>query len=91
MPEEINDILSDAISDILFVAELSGLANLERERINGCRDHFVGNVMIDTLEYHRSKAADSRILVERDLQAKKYVVVTLHRPSNVDEHEALVR
>jgi UDP-N-acetylglucosamine 2-epimerase (non-hydrolysing) len=91
MPEEINRILTDAISDILFVTEPSGLVNLEREGIAGHRVHFVGNVMIDTLEHHRGKAADSRILCELDLQPKKYVVVTLHRPSNVDEHEALVR
>ncbi|TKJ38256.1 MAG: UDP-N-acetylglucosamine 2-epimerase (non-hydrolyzing) [Planctomycetes bacterium B3_Pla] len=91
MPEEINRILTDAISDILFVTEPSGLVNLEREGIAGPRVHFVGNVMIDTLEYHRGKAADSRILCELDLQPGKYVVVTLHRPSNVDEHEAMVR
>jgi UDP-N-acetylglucosamine 2-epimerase (non-hydrolysing) len=91
MPEEINRILTDAISDILFVTEPSGLVNLEREGITGPRVHFVGNVMIDTLEYHKSKAAHSRILGELDLEARQYAVVTLHRPSNVDEREALIR
>ncbi|MHC4433137.1 MAG: non-hydrolyzing UDP-N-acetylglucosamine 2-epimerase [Planctomycetota bacterium] len=91
MPEEINRILTDAISDILFVTEPSGLVNLEREGIDGSRVHFVGNVMIDTLEYHKSKADHSRILGELGLQAKEYAVVTLHRPSNVDERQALIR
>ncbi len=50
MPEEINRILTDAMSDILFVTEPSGLVNLKREGIDGTRVHFVGNVMIDTLE-----------------------------------------
>lgn len=89
MPEEINRILTDSISDILFVTEPSGLANLRREGIDGTRVHFVGNVMIDTLELYREKAANSGILADLSIQAKEYAVVTLHRPSNVDQHEAL--
>ena len=91
MPEEINRILTDAISDILFVTEPSGLANLKREGIDGTKVHFVGNVMIDTLEFCREKTVNSRILDDLNLQAKEYVVVTLHRPSNVDQRNALSR
>jgi UDP-N-acetylglucosamine 2-epimerase (non-hydrolysing) len=91
MPEEINRVLTDTISDILFVTEPSGLANLKREGIDPSRVHFVGNVMIDTLELYRTKANNSRILDHLNLQANQYVVVTLHRPSNVDEPEAFSR
>ena len=91
MPEEINRILTDAISDILFVTEPSGLANLKREGIDGTKVQFIGNVMIDTLEFCRGKTVNSRILDDLNLQAKEYVVVTLHRPSNVDQRNALSR
>ena len=91
MPEEINRILTDAISDILFVTEPSGVANLKHEGIDGTKVHFVGNVMIDTLELHREKSSTSPILKQLSLQAKEYAVVTLHRPSNVDQHKTLKR
>jgi len=91
MPEEINRILTDAISDILFVTEPSGLTNLKREGIDGTKVQFVGNVMIDTLDFYKEKAAESRILGDLNLKAKEYAVVTLHRPSNVDQHQALAR
>ena len=91
MPEEINRVLTDAISDLLFVTEPSGLVNLKREGIDGTKVHFIGNVMIDTLELHREKASNSRILDELNLRAMQYGVVTLHRPSNVDQHQALTR
>lgn len=91
MPEEINRVLTDTISDILFVSEPSGLINLEHEGIDGSKVHFVGNVMIDTLELHKQKAAKSHILDDLKLQAGEYGVVTLHRPSNVDQHQALTR
>jgi len=90
MPEEINRILTDAISDILFVTEPNGLANLKREGIDGTKVHFVGNVMIDTLERYKEKALASQILDRLNLQEKKYVVLTLHRPSNVDQDGALI-
>jgi len=89
MPEEINRILTDTISDLLFVSEPSGLKNLKAEGIDGTKVHFVGNVMIDTLEHYRQKAATSRILEELGLKPREYVVVTLHRPSNVDQRRAL--
>jgi UDP-N-acetylglucosamine 2-epimerase (non-hydrolysing) len=83
--------LTDAISDILFVTEPSGLTNLTNEGINGEKVHFVGNVMIDTLELHRKKVAKSTILDDLNLRPKEYCVVTLHRPSNVDECQTLER
>jgi UDP-N-acetylglucosamine 2-epimerase (non-hydrolysing) len=91
MPEEINRILTDAISDILFVTEPSGLTNLKSEGINSTKVHFVGNVMIDTLELNREKAANSTILNDLNLQAKEYAVITLHRPNNVDHYQAFTK
>lgn len=85
MPEEINRILTDRISDLLFVTEQSGLDNLWKEGIDSSKVHFVGNVMIDTLMANRDKAKKSDILSRLGLSAKEYVVITLHRPSNVDE------
>ncbi len=85
MPEEINRVLTDRISDLLFVSEPSGLANLEREGVDLDKVHFVGNVMIDTLQFNRAKADQSSILTELGLAAGQFVVVTLHRPSNVDD------
>ena len=84
MPEEINRILTDAMSDILFVTERSGLENLRREGIPGEKVHFVGNVMIDTLLRNRTVAERSDVLQRLEITTKEYAVVTLHRPSNVD-------
>ncbi len=84
MPEEINRLLTDSISDLLFVTEQSGIDNLHAEGIDPGKVHFVGNVMIDTLMANRKKAEDSDILSRLDIQAKDYAVITLHRPSNVD-------
>ena len=84
MPEEINRLLTDAISDILFVSETSGVENLRHEGVDESKIHFVGNVMIDTLEHNRKKAERSNILEKLGLTADNYAVVTLHRPSNVD-------
>jgi UDP-N-acetylglucosamine 2-epimerase (non-hydrolysing) len=85
MPEEINRVLTDAISDILFVTEPSGVTNLKNEGIDGYKVHLVGNVMIDTLDMHKRKADKSDILVRLNLLPREFCVVTLHRPSNVDE------
>ncbi|MDQ7837653.1 MAG: UDP-N-acetylglucosamine 2-epimerase (non-hydrolyzing) [Thermodesulfobacteriota bacterium] len=97
MPEEINRVLTDAISDLLFTTERSAEENLLREGISGEKIHFVGNVMIDTLLSHKEKARQSRILQKlgflkdpTDL-AKPYAVLTLHRPSNVDDGHVLGR
>lgn len=84
MPEEINRLLTDAISDHLFVTEKSGIENLRNESIPQEKVHFVGNVMIDSLINHLQKADGSTVLSEYDLQKSNYILVTLHRPSNVD-------
>jgi UDP-N-acetylglucosamine 2-epimerase (non-hydrolysing) len=85
MPEEINRVLTDAISDLLFCTEQSGVDNLRREGIADAKIHLVGNVMIDTLLRHRARADQSRVLEEFGLAAGHYAVLTLHRPSNVDD------
>lgn len=85
MPEEINRILTDAISDALFCTEKSGVDNLLREGIPPGRIHFVGNVMIDTLLRHRQRAALSPILQRFHLAPRAYAALTLHRPANVDD------
>lgn len=91
MPEEINRVLTDSISDVLFVSEPSGVENLRKEGIAGERVQFVGNVMIDTLEKNRGKAEASRVLEQLGLQPKNYVVVTMHRPANVDDPALMAR
>jgi UDP-N-acetylglucosamine 2-epimerase (non-hydrolysing) len=87
MPEEHNRILTDNISDILFVTEQSGLTNLEEEKCDG-KIHFVGNTMIDTLVQFESQINKSTIL-ERLAVNRKYIVTTIHRPGNVDTKEGL--
>jgi UDP-N-acetylglucosamine 2-epimerase (non-hydrolysing) len=87
MPEEINRILTDAISEYLFVTEPSGENNLLNEGIPKERIYFVGNVMIDTLLANKMKADQSLVLHTFDLSPRSYAVLTLHRPSNVDNSE----
>ncbi|MEO8664289.1 MAG: UDP-N-acetylglucosamine 2-epimerase (non-hydrolyzing) [Ignavibacteria bacterium] len=89
MPEEINRIVSDILSDYLFVTEPAGLRNLKREGIDDKKIFFVGNTMIDSLKFYRNKIERSRILKELCISKKNYVLVTLHRPSNVDNRENL--
>ena len=89
MPEEINRILTDAISDVLFCTEASGVANLKREGVDEARIHLVGNVMIDTLMKHRARAEASGILEQLGLSRGGYAVLTLHRPANVDDPATL--
>jgi UDP-N-acetylglucosamine 2-epimerase (non-hydrolysing) len=91
MPEEINRVLTDAISDVLFVSEPSGLENLRMENVADDKVHFVGNVMIDTLLQHRERADASSVLQDHDLTPGDYVVITLHRPSNVDDVATFTR
>ena len=90
MPEEINRLATDAIADLLLVTEETGLMNLVREGAQRERVRFVGNLMIDSLRFHLKKAKD------RDTRARfgvagnaRYGVVTLHRPSNVDNARVL--
>ena len=88
MPEEINRIVTDSVSDYLFTTEESANRNLISEGIPSSKIHFVGNVMIDTLLRHRERARESTILSDLQLcnsgAAKSFAVLTLHRPSNVD-------
>ena len=89
MQEEINRMLTDRISDFLFTTEKSGNENLLREGTSKDKIFFVGNVMIDTLLKHKKKADKSRILEKLDIKKKNYCVLTLHRPSNVDNKKSL--
>ncbi|MDH5191455.1 MAG: UDP-N-acetylglucosamine 2-epimerase (non-hydrolyzing) [Gammaproteobacteria bacterium] len=98
MPEEVNRVLTDQISDMHFLTEKSAHENLLREGIDDSRIHFVGNVMIDTLKNNLSKAVTpEQILSEIPNKAvflnskTGYGVLTLHRPSNVDNPEVLAR
>lgn len=89
MPEEINRMLTDAISEYLFVTEPSGVENLLREGVNENKIFLVGNVMIDSLNLYRKKAQTRSVLKTFGLEAKQFMLVTLHRPSNVDERSSL--
>lgn len=89
MPEEINRILTDALSDLLFTTEAGASDNLMKEGIPAAKIHFVGNVMIDTLLRSREKAKSAKILDDLHLSQGHYAVVTLHRPSNVDDKAQL--
>ncbi|NIR48288.1 UDP-N-acetylglucosamine 2-epimerase (non-hydrolyzing) [candidate division KSB1 bacterium] len=89
MPEEINRVLTDQISDFLFVTEKSGEENLIKEGIDKKKIFFVGNVMIDTLRQHLKRAEISSILNKLSLRPKEFTILTLHRPSNVDDEESL--
>lgn len=89
MPEEINRIVADAVSDYAFVTEQSGVDNLLRENFRAERIFFVGNTMIDSLYFALSKAGESRILEEIGIEGREFALVTLHRPSNVDDARQL--
>lgn len=91
MPEEINRLLTDQISDLLFTTEASGGENLLREGISSDKIHFVGNTMIDTLLAHRARAAALNIPASLDVEPGGYGVLTVHRPSNVDDPMAFDR
>ncbi len=89
MPEEINRIATDRISDFLFVTERSGIENLKKEGVSHHKIFFVGNVMIDTLRASLPAIARSNVLKKYKLTKQSYAVVTLHRPSNVDSEGSL--
>jgi len=92
MPEEINRVLTDRISDILLTPSEDGDANLLKEGVPEERIYLVGNIMIDSLMEHRLKADDSRIMGELGIgDNEPFVLVTLHRPSNVDDVQGLAR
>lgn len=99
MPEEINRIVTDHLSDLLFVTERSGLINLRREDIPSAKVFFVGNTMIDSLFAFKAAADASPVLDRLGLRdpasqnrkqnpAHAYVLLTLHRPANVDDRNA---
>ena len=85
MPEEVNRVLTDAISTWLFTTERGAADNLRREGIAGERIHFAGNLMIDTLLACRDRSERSTIIEQLELTKGGYAVLTLHRPSNVDD------
>ena len=87
MPEEINRLVTDVVSDDLFTSCADAAPNLLAEGIPAERIRFVGNVMIDSLIRHREHAASSKVLEALGLEPKGYTLVTLHRPSNVDVPE----
>jgi len=91
MPEEINRIVTDALSDYLFTTERDGVRNLLAEGVPQERIFFTGNVMIDTLLRCRERAARSNVLERLGLSGRGYLVATLHRPSNVDDPASLRR
>ena len=90
MPEEINRIVTDAISDILWTPSLDGDENLLKEGVDPDRITFVGNIMMDSYELMRTQIEATTTRTELNLEKNMYGVVTLHRPSNVDTKEILV-
>jgi UDP-N-acetylglucosamine 2-epimerase (non-hydrolysing) len=99
MPEEINRVITDHLSDLLFVTEESGKVNLCREGVAPEKIHFVGNTMIDSLLASRQKSEKSAILDQFGLRSQsngpsagvsRYALLTLHRPSNVDNRDTFL-
>jgi UDP-N-acetylglucosamine 2-epimerase (non-hydrolysing) len=91
MPEEINRIITDEISNLFFVTEQSGLDNLKREGKDAGHIFFVGNTMIDTMVAFEEEIAQNKILERIGLQMKEYALVTMHRPATVDNKEGLTK
>lgn len=90
MPEEINRIVTDHVSDLLFATELSGVENLRREGIPDSQVHFVGNCMVDSLIKHQDAAIALSPWEQFGRKKNAYALLTLHRPSNVDNDETLL-
>ncbi len=89
MPEEINRIVTDSISDLLLVTEESGRTNLLREGVALEKIHMVGNLMIDSLRRHLPKALESGVLEQLQVKRGEFGLITLHRPANVDDERQL--
>lgn len=89
MPEELNRVLTDRLADMHMVPSEDAIANLRREGFEDEQIHFVGNIMIDTLETHRAKAQASGILSALQIEKSRYGLVTLQRPGNVDDPDVL--
>jgi UDP-N-acetylglucosamine 2-epimerase (non-hydrolysing) len=89
MPEEINRMVTDILADLLFTTSPEAETNLLREGVDPKKIHFVGNVMIDSLRFYTAAAEESTILEELSVEKGAYGLVTLHRPSNVDDPAVL--
>jgi UDP-N-acetylglucosamine 2-epimerase (non-hydrolysing) len=89
MPEEINRILTDEITDLFFVTEQSGVNNLLKEGKKASSIHFVGNTMIDTMVAFEDKIQSSNTLDKFSLNSGDFVLMTMHRPANVDTKSEL--
>ncbi|MDA3041040.1 MAG: UDP-N-acetylglucosamine 2-epimerase (non-hydrolyzing) [Actinomycetota bacterium] len=89
MPEEINRVVADRVSDLLFAPSSDAVANLEAEGYHHDQIHLVGNVMVDSLFANRERASARDILRTHGLRHGGYALVTLHRPSNVDDEHTL--
>ncbi len=91
MPEEINRIVTDSITDYFFTTSSWAGDNLLKYGANSSSIHFVGNVMIDTLHQNLDRISAPNFWKEYDLEVGKYIILTLHRPANVDEEKSLVK
>lgn len=90
MPEEINRILTDSIADLLLTPSIDGNMNLIKEGVGEDKIRFVGNIMIDTLMNMKERSHESKILEKLNIQPGNYGLITLHRPSNVDEKKTFI-
>ncbi|WP_157717122.1 non-hydrolyzing UDP-N-acetylglucosamine 2-epimerase [Formosa sp. Hel1_31_208] len=90
MPEEINRILVDELSDFYFVTEQSGIDNLKTEGKSKDQIHFVGNTMIDTLSAFEAEILNQDVLSEYQLEKGNYILMTIHRPATVDNEAGLL-
>lgn len=90
MPEEINRMVTDSISDYFFTTSITASENLLRNGADKSAIHFVGNVMIDTLYQNQNKFTPPPFWKEYQLEFENYIILTLHRPSNVDEEQSLI-
>ncbi len=90
MPEEINRMVTDSITDYFFTTSTSASENLLKNGVESSQIHFVGNVMIDTLYQNINRISAPNFWKEFDLETRNYIILTLHRPSNVDEEKSLI-
>ena len=91
MPEEINRIVTDSITDYFFTTSTTASENLMKYGVDEFNIHFVGNVMIDTLYQNLDRIFEPVFWKEFELENGNYIVLTLHRPSNVDEEQSLIQ
>ncbi len=90
MPEEINRIITDSITDYFFTTSVSASENLLKNGVESSNIQFVGNVMIDTLYQNLDRISSPIFWKEFNLETGNYIILTLHRPSNVDEEKSLI-